>query len=83
MQCLQDTRISGPPEEIPLVEEDEKDGFEEFRDLFIQGTALNAEQIEAMDLNLLEMSLQNQINDTSVNDEQDLKRLESFSPELA
>jgi hypothetical protein len=41
------------------VEEDEKDGFEEFRDLFIQGTALNAEQIEAMDLNLLEMSLQN------------------------
>jgi hypothetical protein len=41
---------------------------------------LNADQIEAMDLNLLEMSLQNQVDDNSVNDEQDLKRLESFSP---
>lgn len=57
MQCLQDTKISGPPDAIPLVEDDEQEGLEEFRDLFIQGTALNVEQIEAMDLNLLEMSL--------------------------
>jgi hypothetical protein len=51
------------------VEEDEQEAFGEFRDLFIQGTALNADQIEAMDLNLLELSLQNQINDTSVDGE--------------
>lgn len=63
------------------MEDDEGEDFGEFRDLFIQGHALNAEQIEAMDLNLLELSLQNHLTDGST-DEQDLRRLESFSPEL-
>ena len=44
------------------MKQEEEDGeFDEFRDLFIQGRALNAEQIEALDQNLLELSLcQNQ-----------------------
>lgn len=69
LQCIQDSKISGSPDKIPYVEEDEQEAFGEFRDLFIQGTALNAEQIEAMDLNLLELSVQNQINDNSVYEE--------------
>ena len=70
-----------PEEPIPMVDDDEGgEDFGEFRDLFIQGHALNAEQIEALDLNLLELSLQNQQTDHS--EEQDLRRLESFSPEL-
>ena len=41
----------------PVKPENEDGEFDEFRDLFIQGRALNAEQIEALDQNLLEMSL--------------------------
>jgi hypothetical protein len=63
-----------------LIKDDDVEDFGEFRDLFIRGTALNAEQIDAMDINLLELSLQNHMTEGS--DEMDMKRIESFSPEL-
>jgi hypothetical protein len=76
----QDTaKINCDPEEISLVEDDGTEDFGEFRDLFIQGHALNAEQIEAMDINLLELSLHNQMTEEG-SEEMDMKRLESFSP---
>ena len=81
LKCVDEAPIQVQPSRLPPLDDEEGEDFGEFRDLFIQGRALNAEQMEAMDLNLLELSLKQQRTE-SQEEEPELKRLESFSPEL-
>jgi hypothetical protein len=57
LKCVDESQMQVLPSGLAPMDDEEGEDFGEFRDLFIQGRALNAEQMEAMDLNLLELSL--------------------------